>query len=151
MWHKISISRRLIFLREVSILVILLVIHKSSAHSQSTYLPLNHWVYDYLERLETRQIIHSVINGSKPLSRQEIAPYLGEARQKIDRLSKVEQDQLNFLTIEFQEELSTAVGQLKPYQTRIQRLRQNKLVQKFIPGILYQNNRNFLSWSEAPF
>ncbi|HEX9973528.1 MAG TPA: hypothetical protein VGD14_15765, partial [bacterium] len=62
MLHKISISRRLIFLREVIILVILLVINNSSAYSQSTYLPLNHWVYDYLERLETRQIIQGVIN-----------------------------------------------------------------------------------------
>ncbi|HEX9972107.1 MAG TPA: capsule assembly Wzi family protein, partial [bacterium] len=104
-----------------------------------------------LERLETRQVIHGVINSSKPLSRQEIARHLGEAQKQEDRLTKVERDQLNFLTIEFKEELSTAVGQLKAYQTRIQRLRQNKIVQKIIPGILYQNNRNFLSWSEAPF
>ncbi|MDZ7265529.1 MAG: hypothetical protein ONB16_13205, partial [candidate division KSB1 bacterium] len=55
-----------------------------SARSQSTYVPLNHWVYDYLERLEARQVIQGVLNASKPLSRIEIAQYLAKVYPKFE-------------------------------------------------------------------
>ena len=120
-------------------------------HPQTTYVPLNHWVYEYLERLETKQIIQGVLNSTKPLSRIEIAQYLAKARRKIEELTKVEQDQLNFLNIEFNEELNGLVEHLTPYQTRIQRIRIHKYVKKVLPGFIYQNDRNFLSWSEDQF
>lgn len=148
--HSKILSRRIAFLRELFILAILFELFSHDACSQGTYVPMNHWVYDYLGRLETRQVIQGVINGSMPLSRVEIARYLARVQKHEDLLSKVEQDQLNFLTIEFKEELSAAGGQVKPYRTRIQRLRETRLARK-VPDILYQNNRNLLSWNEDPF
>ncbi|MBN2090299.1 hypothetical protein JW964_11870, partial [candidate division KSB1 bacterium] len=71
--------------------------------------------------------------------------------QKFDKLNKVEQEQLNFLNIEFKEELAGLIEHLTPYQARIHRIRQNKYVKKVLPKIIYQNDRNFLSWSEDQF
>lgn len=148
--HKNSTSRRCAFLREVIILTILFLFARASAYSQRSYLPQHHWAYDYLDRLEARQVILGVINSSKPLSRQEIARHLLEAKKHEDQLSRVEHEQLYFLMIEFQEEFSAPEDQSPSYQTRIQKLRQSKVFQKLIPNSIYQNNRNFLSWSESP-
>jgi hypothetical protein len=121
------------------------------AYPQTTYVPLNHWVYDYLERLETKQVIQGVLNSTRPLSRMEIAEYLAEVHQKFEHLNKVEQDQLNFLNIEFKEELNGLIEHLTPYQTRVNRIRNNKYITKVLPKIVFQNDRNFLSWSEDQF
>jgi len=120
-------------------------------YSQTTYVPLNHWVYDYLERLETKHFVQGVLNGTRPLSRPEIARYLAQVHQNFERLNKVEQDQLNFLNIEFKEELNGLIEHLTPYQTRINRIRNNKYIKKVLPKIVYQNDRNFLNWSQDQF
>ena len=130
---------------------ILFSLEAKNIHPQTTYVPLNHWVYEYLDRLETKQIIQGVLNSTRLLSRIEIAQYLANAHRKFEELTKVEQDQLNFLNIEFNEELNGLVEHLTPYQTRIQQIRIHKYVKKVLPGFVYQNNRNFLSWSEDQF
>ena len=122
-----------------------------NVNSQTTYVPLNHWVYDYLERLETKQVIQDVLNGIRPLSRMEITRYLAKAHQNFSQLNKVEQEQLNFLNIEFKEELNGLIEHLTPYQTKINRIRNSKHVKKILPKIVYQNDRNFLSWNEDQF
>lgn len=122
-----------------------------SSYSQSTYVPLNHWVYDYLERLETKQVIQGILNVSKPLSRMEVAQYLAAAHQHFEQLNSIEQEQLNFLNIEFKEELSALIEHLTSYQTRIQRIRNNRSIKKVLPGFIYQNDRNFLSYQEDQF
>ena len=133
------------------VIVVILSLNVQTIHPQTIYIPLNHWVYDYLERLETKQIIQGVLNGTKPLSRMEIARYLAKAHQNFDQLNKVEQDQLNYLNIEFKEELDGLIEHLTPYQTKINRIRNNKYIKKVLPKIVYQNNRNFLRWSEDQF
>jgi hypothetical protein len=130
---------------------IIILLTTNMTYPQTTYVPLNRWVYDYLERLETKQVIQGVLNSSKPLSRMEIAQYLAKAYRKFEELTKVEQNQLNFLNIEFKEELNGLVEHLTPYQTRIHRIRNHKYVKKVLPRFVYQNDRNFLSWSEDQF
>ncbi len=132
-------------------ILVCLTLSIGNLFSQSTYVPLNHWVYDYLERLETKQVVQGTLTASRPLSRMEIARYLTIAHSKIDRLNKVEQEQLNFLNIEFKEELAGLVEHLIPHQTRIQRIRTNKYIQKILPDFIYQNDRNFVSWQEEQF
>lgn len=122
-----------------------------SARSQSTYVPLNHWVYEYLERLETKQVLQGVLNASQPLSRAEVAQYLSHLQSKFGVLNNVEQDQLNFLHIEFNEELAGLVEHSTPYQTRIQRIRNSNFLKKILPDLVYRNNRNLLSWQEDQF
>ena len=133
------------------VIVGVLSLNVKTIHSQTTYVPLNHWIYDYLERLETKHVIQGVLNGTMPLSRMEIARYLAKVHQNLDQLNKVEQDQLNYLNIEFREELDGLIEHLTPYQARINRIRNNKYIKKILPKIVYQNDRNFLSWSEDQF
>ncbi len=127
---------------------LILTFNITNVYSQSTYVPLNHWVYDYLERLETKQMIQGILNVSKPLSRMEVAQYLAKAYQQFEELNSVEQEQLNFLNIEFKEELSALIEHLTPYQPRIQRIRNNRSIKKVLPGFIYRNDRNFLSYCE---
>lgn len=154
---EVEPSRRFQNLRQGWLVVIISLTYlliASKLYPQSTYVPLNHWVYDFLERLETKHVIQGVLNGTKPLSRMEIAEYLAEVHRKFKqgyRIKKVEQDQLNFLNIEFNEELKGLIGHLTPYQTRINRIRNNKIIKKLFPKIFYQNDRNLFSWSEAQF
>jgi len=138
-----------------SIIIILgLLVLSQHVNSQSVYVPLNHWVYDYIERLETKHVIHGVLNQTKPLSRQEIAEYLTIVHLKVEQgynLNKIEQQQLSFLNIEFKEELQELVKHLKGDRTRINRIRNNQYIKKFLPRIIYQNNRNFFSWEQDQF
>lgn len=160
MWHEANLKynrtlfpglfqRRTAWPLMATLAVILFLL--TSAMSQSTYVPLNHWAYDYLERLETRRVLPAVLNATRPLSRMEIARCLVNVHQQLDALNQVEQEQLNFLNIDFKEELAGLLGHLTPDPNRIQRIRNHKYVQKVLPKIIYQNDRNFLNWREGRF
>jgi len=117
--------------------------------SQAPYVPLNHWAYAFLERMETKQIIAGLLNHSKPLSRAEFAGYLKLISEKTygkDNLNRVEQQQLHYLIFEFKEEFEKISAVKIPYRSAICQFKQNRNVKKFFPTVLYQNNRNFLSW-----
>ncbi len=81
----------------------------STLQAQSVNLPLDHWAYQFLERMETRGILAKMRNGSRPFTRVKIARWL----QKIDTytkhhpevLSKVEKDMFERLKGEFWDEL----------------------------------------------
>jgi len=145
---SINFNKLKVFWIVVGIIVLLTT---SITYPQTTYVPMNHWVYEYLDRLETKHIIQGVLNATRPLSRMEIAQYLAQVHQKFEALNKIEQDQLIFLNIEFKEELNGLIEHLTPYQTRINRIRNNKYIKKVLPKIVYENDRNFLSWSEDQF
>ena len=138
-----------------SIIIILgLFVLSQNVNSQSVYVPLNHWVYNFIERLETKHVIQGVLNETKPLSRKEIAECLSMVHRKIEQgynLNKVEQQQLSFLNKEFKEELTKLVKHLKDDRTRIKKIRNNKYIKKFLPRIIYHNDRNFLSWEQDQF
>ncbi|MCH7756096.1 hypothetical protein IH970_13375, partial [candidate division KSB1 bacterium] len=48
----------------------------SDLWGQSVYVPLNHWSYEFVERLETKGVLIGILNGTKPYSREEMAGYL---------------------------------------------------------------------------
>lgn len=101
-WH-ITLLRVFIF--------ILLFSHSLIAASQ---LPLGHWGYDFLERMEAEGVICRVRDGSRPFSRAKVAKYVVEIdeafRQNPDLLTKVEADRLERLKGELSDELkSTAI------------------------------------------
>ncbi len=57
-------SRRFQNLREGRLIVIIGLVYlltASKLYTQTTYVPLNHWVYDYLDRLETKHITFEVL------------------------------------------------------------------------------------------
>jgi hypothetical protein len=50
----------------------------SIAWSQSVNLPLGHWAYAFLERMETKGVIKQLRDGSRPFSRDKVAEFVKE-------------------------------------------------------------------------
>ncbi len=132
----------------------LFIVLSNTVYPQSTYVPLNHRVYEFIERMETKQIIGGVLGNTKPMTRSQIAGYILQIQKKVDaglKLNTVEQQQLNFLNIEYREELHQTGYHLKDYTTRLEKIRNNKYINKILPDFIYANNRNFLSWEKDDF
>lgn len=71
-------------LSKVNILVLLSIsLGYSLIPAQSVNVPLNHWAYDYLDRLKTKGVVQSVLPGSKPYTRQDIANWLAEIDKNV--------------------------------------------------------------------
>ncbi len=60
----------------------------------STNVPLGHWGYDFVERLETKGVIGNMRDGSRPLSLAVMAQLVSQAQQNREGLSAVERGQL---------------------------------------------------------
>jgi hypothetical protein len=77
-------------------------------------LPLDHWAYEYLDRMKTKGLLREYLNETKPLPREEMARavlQLRTASQKNDpRITAVERDRLHWLELEFAEELEDLEG-----------------------------------------
>jgi len=86
------------------VLVLLFLIGVARGSSQSVNLPLNHWIYKFLERMETRGIISNIRDGSKPFSRDKIASFILPIEDKKQLLSNVEREYLNRMRAEFTSE-----------------------------------------------
>ncbi len=131
---------------------VLLLIPGKCGWTQSVYVSNNSWVYEFLERMETKHIITRCLNGTKPLSREEIAEYLVQITDNVrqgTKLNPVETEQLHYLIYEYQEEFSRLKkGSIPEYRSRLQQLKENRCVQKILPGFIYSNGRNFLSWQD---
>ena len=78
---------------------------------QSVNLPLDHWAYDYLERMETKGVLHRLRDGSRPFTRAKVAEYAQEmdayAKKHPEKLSKIEKELLERLKGELWDELET--------------------------------------------
>jgi len=73
-------------------------------------LAVGHWAYEYLERMKVKGVVSGFLNQTRPLPRKEIATALGQvlalAEAGDPRISSVERSQLEWLQLEFTEELS---------------------------------------------
>ena len=58
--------------------------------TQSVNVPLSHWVYRFLDRLETRGIFNDISTKSYPLSRTDVAEILADINKHKTELSKTE-------------------------------------------------------------
>jgi len=88
---------------------LLLFFFLNQIRAQVVYLPLDHWAYDFLERMETRQILTGLREGSRPFTREQIAGFVLEVdRYKNNHqseLSRTEEEILERLKGEFWHEL----------------------------------------------
>ena len=78
-------------------LFLILVALCSIKADASTNVPLGHWGYDFIERLETKGVVRNMRDGSRPLSRAEMAQAVAQAAQNREGLSVVEREQLEKL------------------------------------------------------
>jgi len=96
--------------------VLLLLILPIPLWPQSQNLPVDHWAYFFLDRLETRGLFVSEDFTTRPYSRAAIAELILQINQKIqtnpDSLSKVERDRFEQLKGEFYEELQSTDSKL---------------------------------------
>ncbi|MCG8604200.1 capsule assembly Wzi family protein, partial [bacterium] len=106
-----------------------------------------------VERLEAKGLITGVLNGTKPYSREEMVRYLLQVEAKVKNgyvLSSTESQQLEFLRFEFKEEFEQLTGSNgHHFVSRLQKIKEHKVVGKMFPGFVYKNNRNLFA-VEAP-
>ncbi|MCX6121366.1 MAG: hypothetical protein NTX44_07065 [Ignavibacteriales bacterium] len=91
------------------------VIH---VQAQSIDVPVNHEVYDFLKRMEARQLVTDYKDAALPLSRMQLATYLVVLEQKVDAMTRVERETYEFLKTEFNYEILKISGDIQPSETR---------------------------------
>lgn len=78
--------------------------------AQSPYLPLDHWAYRFLERMEAKGMLYGMHFGIRPFSRDQIAQWIVTIDSLVQKnpscLSDVEKDYLDRLKGEFWDELA---------------------------------------------
>jgi hypothetical protein len=87
------------------IIIILLSLYKISI-AQAEYVPYNHPVYDFLERMDAEQIITGYNSIERPKNRKQISNYLQQVIEKSNLLSTVDQKILEDYKTEYEFELS---------------------------------------------
>ena len=121
----------------------------SNIYSQSSSFPINHWVYEYISRLQTKGIIKEFLPGTKPFSRQQIASILSPIMRNVkshEELNSTELDQLKYLMLEFKEELSELeVDVSSVTDQKLNNLINKNIFKKILPDFLFQNQRNLFS------
>lgn len=113
----------------------------SAGAAPSTYLPLNHRAYDFLERMEHHYFVTGVRLGIKPATRARVAELLVKVKDQERYLSRADREEYRCLLDEFRPDIPSRFGLVWDDQGPIQRL----------PGVLsqfaYRNRRNLYSAS----
>jgi hypothetical protein len=86
-------------------------------HAQSVNLPLDHWAYDFLERMETKGVLQQIRDGSKPFTRRKVSEFINNieafANLHPTVLTSLERDIIERLKGEFYEELKSSPLKIK--------------------------------------
>ncbi len=98
--------------------IILFAVMGVLVHAQSVYVPVQHEVYDFLKRMEAREILVDYKDAAKPLSRIQIASALLTLEKHVDEMTKVERETYEFLKTEFNYEMLKISGDAEPSETR---------------------------------
>ena len=98
--------------------IILVVVMGFTVDAQSVYVPIQHEVYDFLKRLEARQLLIEYKDAARPLSRIQIASALLTLEKHVDEMTRVERETYEFLKTEFNYEILKISGDAEPSETR---------------------------------
>ena len=118
---KESIHRLLLscFIRALGTIMLMLIAGEIGyVYAQSVYVPLGHESYDFLKRMEARQLFTDYKDAALPLSRMQVATYLAILEKNVDKMSSVERETFEFLKSEFNYELLKIAGDPQPSETR---------------------------------
>jgi len=140
-------SNRICLLLGLSILCIGWIFLPSQACSQSTFMPTSHWVYDFLDRLETRGLLPRLLGDTRPMTRLAIARELLPLLSRKEELSRAEREQIEFLENELREEFEQLGMEPAIVTTGWSRLVRHGLIDPWAPDLLYANGRNMLDFS----
>ncbi len=107
----------------------------------SSYVPVTHRVYDFLERMEHLYLISGAYMGTKPATRSDIAMLLVEAGKKTEFLSTTDNEEFKCLMAEFRADIPARKGMVWDDYGPL------PVVPDFLKRYVYRNRRNLLSTS----
>ena len=110
----------------------------SLVSAQSIYLASSHEIYPFLKRMEARGLLTNYRDAAKPLSRRVLAMHLKALEGVVDKMTKVERHEYEFLKEEFSYELSRLEGDREPTEIRWH------LISETYPGGIVNLDPNFL-------
>lgn len=84
------------------LLILILLLSCSQLFTQAEYIPYNHPIYIFLERMSTLQIIENYNSLERPITRFKAASFLREIVNNKEELNSVDNDILKDLLIEFE-------------------------------------------------
>ena len=128
----------------------LLLLTSLLLNAQSVYVPVNHWIYDLLDRWEAQSYIDNVYNHTRPYSRVEVAEYLDQVFEKFEQtpttFTSYDKQYIDYAAVEFREELERQ-GTISKRPKKVnwfETIRETKPIDYIVPDLIYANNRNFL-------
>ncbi len=136
--------------------IALALILTSFSAAQTVSVPLTHRAYDAVERWEVRGLLNGVFNNTRPFTRREMAKYVQEMweqyRKRPQEFTRVDVEQLRYLTLEFKEELKDLPPEnnLREWHPRLYSWFRYPPFRYFRKWI-YTNQRNFLSLQHGEF
>ena len=121
-----------------------------SATAQTVYVPASHWVYEFVDRMETKGLLPIVLDGTKPMTRIELAEHIAELDKYVEHLSRTEQQQLEYLKLEFLEEMQRLDVEPSNVKTRWEQLAERSWLDHWLPDVIYPSGRHLLEWKSGP-
>ena len=132
-------------------LCLLLGVYAASPFAQTVYVPVSHWGYDYLDRLETLGRVERSLSQTRPMTRLAFARILLPLQADAPGLGRADREALIFLRREFQEEFIRLGDDISPAGTGWNRLTRHPLIDPWAPDILYADGRHMLSFTWPDF
>ncbi|HGJ64150.1 TPA: hypothetical protein ENS27_02030, partial [bacterium] len=115
------------------ILFFIVIIFTSNISATPISVPMDHWSYQFIERLQAKGILKEYLSNTKPYTRDEVADMIFYTSNMLDegkiRLSKIQKEQLEELKREFAQELkSRGISDINGYKHVINWSDKNKSV-----------------------
>ncbi len=105
---KFGMSENMNIALRALLLSVLLLLSGGFAQGQYVNLPLGHWAYGFLERMQAKGVLHEANLMNKPFSRSDVAAMVTQISE--DELSPVDLERLGWL----REELAIELESISP-------------------------------------
>ena len=122
------------------VLVLTLIYFPSDTHA-SSYVPVTHRVYDFLERMEHYYFVTGLHLGTKPATRAQIADLLTQIKKNNAVLTDVDKEEYECLAAEFLPDITNRKGLVWDDKGPLGYL------PKILKPYVYRNRRNLFSTS----
>ena len=90
--------------------VLILIFSCSHVYSQAELVPPSNSVYTFLDRMLTNKVITGYSSSMAPISRREIAKYLGEIKANSSKLSRTDRKFLDDYYIEYSYDINKTIN-----------------------------------------
>lgn len=114
MVDRLKINNFIIFFNWIIIrfiVLFLVLVYTQPMYSQVETVPENHRIYEFLHRMEVKQILSTYHGSVLPLSRSKIAEYITTIQEKRNQLTRAEHELLDLYRLEFAYDLGYGMPQ----------------------------------------